>query len=206
LRDRITPGAPARKAASTASFTLCGVDLLLLALTAGPRHRRLSRHSHPILCDHSGIAIITFAARKNIGAKGLLLGGSLRQAVWARNRTCLSCVLARQRSGRVDYQRRCGVGPSGNHSNTWRILVYVEDSPNQAPKAAIKSRSSCALWFSVLSELETRPKLHSAKIVGSGGYSSESSARHEDITRCIAHSAGDRPTASDVASNLSIVR
>ncbi len=28
LRERITPGAPARKAASTASFTLCGVHLL----------------------------------------------------------------------------------------------------------------------------------------------------------------------------------
>src|ERR1051326_1490338 len=31
LRDRRTPGAPARNAASTASFTLCGVHLLLLA-------------------------------------------------------------------------------------------------------------------------------------------------------------------------------
>ena len=30
LRDRSTPGAPARNAARTASFTLCGVDLLLL--------------------------------------------------------------------------------------------------------------------------------------------------------------------------------
>ena len=29
FRDRRTPGAPARKAARTASFTLCGVDLLL---------------------------------------------------------------------------------------------------------------------------------------------------------------------------------
>ena len=30
FRDRSTPGAPARKAARTASFTLCGVHLLLL--------------------------------------------------------------------------------------------------------------------------------------------------------------------------------
>src|SRR5579864_1616684 len=29
LRERRTPGAPARRAAVTASFTLCGVDLLL---------------------------------------------------------------------------------------------------------------------------------------------------------------------------------
>ena len=37
------------------------------------------------------------------------------------------------------------------------------------------------LWLSVASELETCPKLHSTKIIGSGGYSSKSSISGPEV-------------------------
>ena len=45
---------------------------------------------------------------------------------------------------------------------------------NQAAETNNNAGRATHLWLSVPSELETRAKLHSAKIVGSGGYSSKS--------------------------------
>jgi hypothetical protein len=52
---------------------------------------------------------------------------------------------------------------------------------NQAAETNNNAGRATHLWLSVPSELETRAKLHSAKIVGSGGYSSKRSVSGPEI-------------------------